>query len=137
MRRDRTLLPAVMMVEALAFFIGAYLHTGADIVLNGGAIDEPRIIAATIVETICGVALLAGGALLAGRFRDGRGWAMSAHGVAIGGVLLGMITLAFDLGPRTRLNDVFHIVVLTVLLLGLLRLVWLAGRFHGANRRPD
>ena len=137
MRLERMILPVVMVVEALSFFIGAYLHTGAGIRVGGAAIDEPRIIAAAIVETICGVALLAGGALLAGRLRDRRGWAIGAYGIAIGGVVLGMLTLDFDLGPRTRLNDVFHVVVLTILSLGLLRLVWLAGRFHGTDRRPD
>lgn len=135
MRPDRSLLAIVMVVEAATFFVGAYLHTGRRIDLGAAALDEPRIIGATVVETICGVALLAGAGQLAAS-RSGRGWAIGADGVAIGGVLLGMLTLAFDLGPRTRTNDVYHVVVLSTLLLGLVWLIWLAGRERGAASPP-
>lgn len=73
-----------------------------------------------VVEAICGFALVIGSiGLQTGRW----GWAITAHGIAIGGVLLGMAALAAGRGPSTALNTVYHPTILVALIVtGLL--VW-------------
>lgn len=99
----------LMYVEAATFFVGSVLHLG--IPLFG--FTEPIILPATVVEGICGVALLVG----AGFYRGGDvRAALIAHAVAIGGVLLGMAALAAGRGPSTPLNTVYHRTILIALL---------------------
>jgi len=112
----------LMMANAALFFFGAVQHAGVAI----GSFHEPRIVAAAIVETLCGVSLLWGATAL---FRDGRvRWrvAMITNFVALSGVLLGLAALAVGAGPRTASNDLYHRIML--LLIGASVLVLFFGR---------
>lgn len=109
----------VMITNAALFFYGALQHAGIAI----GPFHEPLIIPAAIVETLCGVSLVAGGVAVLTHSRFGRRAALIANLVALGGVLLGMAALAAGLGPRTPSNDLYHLMMLTMIAVGLL-LLW-------------
>ena len=102
-------------VYAATFFFGALLHLGGRVPLGFAVLDEPGILPATIVESLCGSALaVAAFAVLA---RKGWAWtaATTAHAFALGGVLLGIAALAVGAGPSTELNTIYHRVMLITL----------------------
>jgi len=98
----RRVLGFLMAANAALFFLGAVQHVGITI----GPLQEPRIIPAALVETLCGLFLAWGAAVV---LRQSESWiAWTANCVAIAGVLLGMAALAMGRGPRTASNDVSH-----------------------------
>jgi hypothetical protein len=60
----RTFLGCVMISNAALFFFGALQHAGIAI----GRFHEPRIVPATIVESLCGLSLVWGVAALYGSY---------------------------------------------------------------------
>jgi len=115
-------------VCAFTFFLGALLHLGVRIPLGFAVITEPRIIDATIVESLCGLVLAVSSYAVFTR----RSWAwpvaIAAHAFAVAGVLLGIGALAADLGPTTELNYIYHRVMVVVLVEGLALLSTPVGR---------
>jgi len=107
----RTGLGLLMFANAALFFFGALQHAGVAI----GPFYEPRIIPAAIVETICGLSLLWGGAMVFSH--SGSRWRMAliTNLVALGGVLLGIAALAAGAGPRTASNDLYHRIMLVLI----------------------
>ncbi len=117
-----TVLGALSAVYAATFFLGALLHTGTRVPVGFAVLAEPRIVPATVVEALCGIALAVGAyAILAGKRRA---WAVAAasHAVALAGVLLGTAAIAAGRGPSTVLNDTYHRVMIVLLLAGLVAL---------------
>lgn len=115
-----TAVGVLMVVEGVVFVLAALLHAGVQLPLG---IDEPRIIAAMIVEGVIGIAFfVAAWAVFANRPAAWKG-AVAAHAVAVAGVLLGMVALGLGQGPRTPANDVYHrvMIVLAALLVVFLR----------------
>src|SRR5215218_11255407 len=115
-------------VYAATFFFGALLHLGIKVPLGFTVLEEPRIIPATIVEGLCGLALaVTAFAVLA---RRNRAWtiALAAHAFALGGVLLGISALAVGAGPSTELNTIYHRVMVVALVAVLALLASPAGR---------
>lgn len=102
-------------LDAATFCVGSVAHLGGEIPLGVATLAEPRIVPATIVEGLCGLAL----ATSAWAQFTRRPWAwaatVGAHAVALGGVLLGMGALAAGRGPRTPLNDTYHLTMVAVL----------------------
>ncbi|MEU7892001.1 hypothetical protein AB0B45_03955 [Nonomuraea sp. NPDC049152] len=111
----RKSLAALAVVYAVSFYLGAVLHAGVVI----GPVTEPVVLPAIVVETVCGTALLVGayGAFAA------KPWAWTglqvSHAVALGGVLLGIVAIAFAGGESTPLNDWYHRIIATLLVLSL------------------
>jgi hypothetical protein len=106
----------VSLLEGLTFFVMAVAHMGRPLTAGFASLSEPRIVPATIVEAACGaVLLLAAFALFAARSWS-RNMALAAHILAVCGVLLGMAALAAGRGPRTATNDIYHRLILFVLL---------------------
>lgn len=101
----------LMATEALTFLIGTGLHLG--IPLFG--LHEPPIGPAVVVEALCGT-VLATGACWYSRASWGTSVALSAHALAIAGVLLGMAALAVGRGPSTPLNTLYHRTILIALI---------------------
>src|SRR6266550_1391698 len=93
-----------MMANAALFIFGAVQHAG----IRLGSFYEPRIIPATIVESVCAIALI--GAAVAIFQRGTRAWraGLIVNIVALCGVLLGIAALALGAGPWTRSNDLTH-----------------------------
>jgi hypothetical protein len=109
------LISALLVLEGATFLLFGLLHLGLDLPIG---FSEPRIIPAFIVESLCGLFLLA--AAYAVTAQKAKRWllAVSAHVCAILGVLLGMTALALGAGPRTPTNELYHRVILVVLILG-------------------
>ena len=113
---------------ATTFFFGALLHLGLRIPLGFAVLAEPRIIPATVVEGLCGMALAV--AAFAVLIRMSWAWtaAFTAHAFSLGGVLLGIGALAVGAGPSTELNAIYHRVMLVALVAVLTLLLSPAGR---------
>lgn len=103
----RVLLGCVMISNAALFFFGALQHAGIAI----GRFHEPRIVPATIVESLCGLSLIWGVAAAHVEWRT----AMIANLIPLAGVLLGMAALAAGRGPRTASNDLYHHIMLVLI----------------------
>jgi hypothetical protein len=123
-----TAIGVLSTVYAATFFFGALLHLGVTVPLGFTVLGEPRIIPASIVEGLCGLALaVAAFAVLA--LRD---WAwtaaLAANAFALGGVLLGITALAAGTGPSTELNTIYHRVMVVALVAVLALLLSPTGR---------
>jgi hypothetical protein len=112
----RILLGCVMISNALLFFFGAVQHAG----VNMGYFHEPRIIPAAIVESLCGLSLVWGIAAVFGHSPVEWRAAIIANLIPLGGVLLGMAALAAGRGPRTASNDMYHHIMLALIVMALL-----------------
>ena len=131
-----TVVGVLSALYAATFLFGALLHLGVRVPLGFAVLAEPRILPATAVEGLCGLALsVAAWAILARK-----GWArtaaIAAHAFALGGVLLGTAALAAGAGPSTDMNTVYHGVMLVALAAVLALLLTPAGRasLPGADR---
>jgi hypothetical protein len=123
-----TAIGVLSAVFAATFFFGALLHLGVKVPLGFTVLEEPRILPATMVECLCGLALAV--AALAVLSRRSWAWtaATAAYAFALGGVLLGMAALAVGAGPSTELNTIYHRVTLVALVVVLALLVSPTGR---------
>jgi hypothetical protein len=117
------LIGALEVGGAATFLLAAALHSGARLALGPVVIAEPRIVDATVVESICALGLAVSACAVLTR----RPWAwpaaLIAHAVAAAGVLLGMAALAAGLGPQSTLNYFYHRVMLVLLVAGLVLLL--------------
>lgn len=129
----RSLVLALLGALSVSFLLGALTHAGVRLPLGFTTIDEPTIVPAAIVEAIIAGAFAVAGYAELTRRRYARLALRLALRAGIAGVLLGMLALALGRGTRTELNDVFHVVVLIVMLLAL-RLTWRTG--PGGACRP-
>ena len=104
------------------------MHLGVKVPLGFTVLEEPVIVPAAIVESLCGLAMSVAAYSVFAR----RGWAwtaaLAAHAFALGGVLLGMAALAVGAGPSTELNTIYHRVMLVALVAVLALLLSPAGR---------
>jgi hypothetical protein len=110
-----SIMQVVMLANAALFGTLAVLHLGIPI----GSWSEPRIAAASLVQNICALALMAGALA---PFYARRASVMAAaigNLIALTGVALGVIALAVGAGPRTLSNDVAHAVMAVLALTAL------------------
>jgi len=105
----------VVPIEAVGLFIGAALHLGISI----GGINEPKIISATVVETVIGAGLAVAAYVYAGGHDSWPGFIIGAQILAMAGVLIGIAAINFGGGQSTLGNDIFHRVLLVTLGTGL------------------
>ncbi|HEX3745864.1 MAG TPA: hypothetical protein VHW09_18110 [Bryobacteraceae bacterium] len=121
----RPTITGIMLANAALFVFGAVQHAGIAI----GPFYEPSIRPASMVETLCALALMGGA--VAAWMGTRRAWTLAIAGnlVAIGGVALGMVALAVGAGPRTASNDWYHRFMLALAFAALLLLLLPAGRW--------
>lgn len=123
-----TFIRVLVVLDGMTFLLFAVSHAGITVPLGVMTLAEPRIVPAMIVEGLCGLGFV----LSAMALFTNREWAVPAtlvaHVLALAGVLLGMAALAAGRGPRTVTNDVYHRVMLVVLLVGIIIQVILAWR---------
>jgi hypothetical protein len=131
-----TAVGVLSVVYAVTFIFGALLHLGLRIPLGFAVLAEPRIIPATVVEGLCGLALAAAAFAVFTRMRWAWTAALAAHAFALGGVLLGVTALALGAGPSTELNSIYHRIMLVALVAVLALLLSPPGRtaFHRSAR---
>jgi hypothetical protein len=118
----------LMVGQAAVFLLAAALHLGVRIPLGVTELVEPQILPAFVVEEFCGLLLAISAVLVLARSPLAWLGATVAHGIAIGGVLLGMVALAAGRGPRTETNDLYHQIMLVTLVVGLILLATPAAR---------
>jgi hypothetical protein len=131
-----TVVGALSALYAATFLFGALLHLGVRVPLGFAVLAEPRILPATVVEGLCGLALSVAAWSILARKGWARTAAIAAHAFALGGVLLGTAALAAGAGPSTDMNTVYHRVMLVALAAVLALLLTPAGRsaLPGADR---
>ena len=131
-----TVVGALSALYAATFLFGALLHLGVRVPLGFAVLAEPRILPATVVEGLCGLALSVAAWAILARKGLARTAAIAAHAFALGGVLLGTAALATGAGPSTDMNTVYHRVMLVALAAVLALLLTPAGRsaLPGADR---
>ena len=131
-----TVVGILSAIYAATFFFGALLHLGFRIPLGSAVLAEPTILPASIVESLCGLALLFSAFAVLTRARFAWTAALAANAFALGGVLLGVVALAAGGGPSTDLNTIYHRVMLVALVAVLALLVTPSGRtaFSGTRR---
>ena len=120
----KTTIGSLMLANAALFFFGAIQHAGVAL----GPFHEPYIIHATIVETLCGLALLCGALALLCNWKKSWGAALTGNLIALAGVLLGMAALAVGAGPRTASNDLYHRLMLILIALATVALFFQRSR---------
>lgn len=106
----RTALASVNALSGALFLFGAAQHAG----IAFGRIHEPRILPAAAVEILCAILLLWSAAALLRDAASAQRATLIAGLVALGGIALGMISLAVGAGPRTRSNDLYHAAMLVL-----------------------
>jgi hypothetical protein len=107
----KTTIGSLMLANAALFFFGAIQHAGVAL----GPFHEPYIIHATIVEALCGLALLCGALALLCNWKKSWGAALTGNLVALAGVVLGMVALALAAGPRTASNNLYYHLMLILI----------------------
>ncbi len=113
----KTVAGLLMIANAVLFFWERSTHAGVAV----GQFHEPLIIPAAIVEGLCGLCILWGAVALFRGWRTRWRLELITNLVALGGVSLGIVALAIGAGPRTASNDLYHrvmlILIVTVILL--------------------
>lgn len=125
LRAERTALAlgVLSLVWAGAFLLSSLLHAGITVDLGIMVLEEPTVLPAQIVETVSGLALAVGGLALLTRRSWARAAATTGHAVALAGVTQGiLVTITLGRGTSSVRNDVFHWVMVVVLVSGLLTL---------------
>jgi hypothetical protein len=101
-----------MLIEAATFIAAAAIHAGQLIV--GYEHREARI-----AETVIAIVLLAGTMITWVRPAFARAAGLAAQGFALLGTLIGILTIAIGIGPRSALDIVYHVAIVGVLVWGL------------------
>lgn len=125
-----------LLTEAIACVFFAFAHLNPRIPLGFATLQEPLNIPAAIVETLCGIALTIGAVALLRRHP--RAWLRALGGqlFTLGGFILGVISVARGGGGgNDPVNNVFHRVMLVLLVLGLLGSFTMLRRGRG-NAHP-
>jgi len=122
----------LLIAEAIACVFFAFAHLNPRIPLGFATLQEPLNIPAAIVETLCGIALTIGGVALISRHPHAWLRAIAGQLFTLGGFILGVIAVAANGGgDDDPVNNVFHRVMLVLLVLGLLGSYTMLRRGHG------
>lgn len=102
-----------LLFEAAAFAAASAIHSGA--LVAGYAHRQARV-----AESVIAAVLVAGLALTWLRPASARQAGIVAQGFALVGTLVGVLTIAIGVGPRTVPDVVYHVAIVAVLVRGLL-----------------
>jgi hypothetical protein len=102
-----------LLLEAAAFGTAALIHSGLLI----AGYEHPQ---ARVAETVLAVVLLAGLVVTAIRPQSAPGAALAAQTFALIGTMVGIFTIIIGVGPRTVLDVVYHVAIVTVLVSGII-----------------
>jgi hypothetical protein len=115
----------LVLFEAATFLLAALLHAGVALPVG---FAEPPILPAAIVEGLLGLFFAVNAFWLFAHWR--RTWhvTVAAHAFALVGVLLGLLAMTLAGGTGTEANDIYHRVMLVVIVAALTLLVTPIGR---------
>lgn len=121
-------LHVVVAFDAVVFLLAAMLHVGIAIPLGNTVITTDQIAPASVVEGLLGLVFTF--TTYAVYARKGWSWPLltGAHIMALAGVLLGIWAIAEGYGPDSLWNDIYHRVMLVILVAGLIALFTPSGR---------
>ena len=102
----------LMLIEAGTFIVAAAIHAG--LLLAGYEHREARI-----AESVIALVLLAGATVTWTLPASACIAALAAQGFALVGTLVGIVTIAIGIGPRSALDLVYHFAIVAVLAWGL------------------
>ena len=102
-----------VVFAAVAFTFAAMVHLQLTLAFE---IAEPQIIPAAIVEGLCALFFILSAVSIFSN--SSRAWKRTffAHAFAIAGIILGLISLAVGAGPRTKANDLYHSIMLLLII---------------------
>jgi hypothetical protein len=101
-----------LLVEGASFLVASLIHAGW--LISGYEHAKARI-----AEGIIAIVLLIGVGLSWKGADSVRRVGVAAQGFALLGTLIGLFTVAVGVGPRTTPDNIYHIVILLVLVSGL------------------
>ena len=101
-----------MLFEAGTFIVAALIHFG--LLIDGYGHRK-----AGIAESVIALVLVAGVALTTMRPDATRAIGLAAQGFALAGTLVGIVTIAIGIGPRTAPDVLYHAAIVIVLVCGL------------------
>jgi hypothetical protein len=119
----------LLLFEAATFVMAASIHFGA--FLSGYTHHK-----AGTAESVIAIVLLAGWALTWGNSSRARAAVIGAQAFGILGVCVGLFTIAIGVGPRTVLDVVYHLAILTTLAAGLVAARRLPSADQAASSEP-
>jgi hypothetical protein len=108
--------------NAAAFALGAVVHLGRPVPLGFATIHEPLVIPSMLVEAVSAVSFAIAAYGIFTAKQAARGATVTAHVISMSGLLMAMLAVGVRILPRTVLNDVYHLVMLGVLTLGIVLL---------------
>ncbi len=127
------LLRLVVALEVPVYFVAASLHLGAHIPLGFVVLAVPNPIpAATVVETILGIAAIVNLMVLLRATRSSARITVGIQIFMLAGVSLGMLALAFRVGPPPSPDWTIHYVMLVGIAMAML-LILLKSRTQKPN----
>lgn len=101
-----------LLIEAATFIIAAFVHAGW--LMSGYEHREARI-----AESIIAAVLVSGAALTWIRPMTSRRIGLFAQSFALFWTLVGIVTIAVGIGPRTPLDIIYHVAIVAFLVRGL------------------
>lgn len=104
----RQVIHVLLLAEAAAFIVAASIHAG--LLIGGYEHREARI-----AESVIAAALLGGAALAWLRPAWTRAAGLFAQGFALFWTMVGIVTIAAGIGPRTVGDIVYHVAIVAVL----------------------
>jgi hypothetical protein len=102
-----------MLLESVTFLAAAAIHAG--LLVDGYEHREARI-----AETIIAVVLLAGAVVASFGPLWARRAGLAAQGFALVGAIVGIITIAIGIGPRSFADVFYHVIIVCVLIYGVI-----------------
>ena len=101
-----------VVFAAIAFIFAAMAHLQ---LTHSFGITEPKILPAAIVEGLCGLFFIISAFSIFSNSSKAWRRIFFAHAFAIAGIILGLISLAVGAGPRTETNDLYHSIMLLLI----------------------
>jgi len=109
---DTRVIRSLLMLEAAAFLVAASTHFGL-------LVDGYQHAKAGTAESVIGLVLAVCAVMTWARPDAVRSIGLMAQGFALFGTCVGLISIGLGVGPRTVPDLVFHLSVVTVLIVGL------------------
>jgi hypothetical protein len=110
----KIIISTFVVFAAIAFIFAAMAHLQLTLPLG---VAEPKILPAAIVEGLCGLFFIISAVSIFGNSSATWRRTFFAHAFAIAGIILGQISLAVGAGPRTKTNDLYHSIMLLLIIM--------------------